>query len=120
MLLLENLPLFCSIFIVKIILIQGHKHFYKERTSKSFLGSLSFLKSSHDKLSIDSPIIDSIVDSFKFFIAKYIKENLQKILRTVLETRILSSNKLYKKLLKAKSPDVYCGKFHIEYYNFYQ
>ena len=64
--------------------------------------------------------IDSIVDLFEPLIANYIKENLQKILKTVLEARFPPSDKLCKKLLKAKSSDIYCNKSHIEYYNFYQ
>ena len=51
-------------------------------------------------------------------VAKYTKEDLQKILRTVLEARALSSDGPREKPLKARLPDLYCGKSHIECYNF--
>ena len=62
---------------------------------------------------MNPPIVES---SF----AKYTEENLQKILRTVLEAQALPSDGSRKKLLKARLPDVYCGKSYMECYNFCQ
>ena len=52
--------------------------------------------------------------------AKYTKEDLQRILKAVLEAQVPVYNEARKKPLKARSPDVYCGKSHMEYYNFCQ
>ena len=38
----------------------------------------------------------------------------------VLKARVSSSDGPREKSLKAKSPDMYCDKFHMEYYNFCQ
>ena len=84
----------------------------RERTSKGPLGSSPPLESSHD----EGPVNPSV----EFFIAKYKEEDLQKILRTVLKVRAPSFDSLCEKLLKARSPHVYCGKSHIECYNFCQ
>ena len=71
------------------------------------------MESSYDKTPINSPAIE-------LPIAKYTEEDLQRILKTVLKARVPLSNTPRKKLLKARSPDVYHGKSHMEYYNFCQ
>ena len=54
-------------------------------------------------------------------ISKYTKEDLQRILKTVLEVRALTTFEGPRdKPLKARSPDMYRGKPHMEYYNFCQ
>lgn len=100
--------------------IRGHKHFCKKHIFEGLLESSSLPKSRYDKLSVDFFIVDPIVDFLKFFITKYIEEDLQKILRMVLKTRVFFSNKLNEKSLKARLPDIYYNKSYIEYYNFYQ
>lgn len=60
-----------------------------------------------------------------FFIVNYLEDNIQHILKTVFETRspitiIAPFERSWKRLLKAKFPNIYCGKTHIECYNFYQ
>lgn len=49
---------------------------------------------------------------------KYIEEDLQKILKTVLKAHILFFNGPHKKLLKVRLSDIYYDKSHIKYYNF--
>ena len=59
---------------------------------------------------------------------RYSEADLQRIVKTVLETKppAFASQPLVfldgprKKLLKARFPEQYCGKTHIEYYNFIQ
>ena len=62
-------------------------------------------------------------------VAKYSKNNLQRTLRTVLEAQTpapasapapATSKKPQNKPLKARSPDIYCGKSHMDCYNFCQ
>lgn len=54
-------------------------------------------------------------------VCKYIKKDLQRILKTVLEVQAPTASKEpWDKSLKARSLDIYCEKFHIECYNFYQ
>ena len=101
-----------------MILIWDHRYFYKKRTSKGFLRFSSFFKSSYNKPFVDFSIVNFIISLFNPFIAKYIKENLQKILRTILEAYISLFVGPYEKLLKARSPNVYCNKSYIECYNF--
>ena len=72
----------------------------------------------HDKLLINFIITDLIADLFESFIIKYKKKNLQKIFKIVLKTRVFLSNKLYKKLLKTRSSNIYYSKSYIKYYNF--
>ena len=90
--------------------IRGRGRPHRERISESLLGSSSPPESSHDETPVnflaESPV------------AKYTEENLQKILRTVLEARTPPSDGPRKKPLKARSPDVYRSKSHIECYNF--
>lgn len=78
------------------------------------------MESNYDKPPVDFPIIDLIVGFFGPFIAKYMEENLQKILKTVLKACAPLSDRPCKKPLKVRSLDVYYNKFHIEWYNFYQ
>ena len=67
-----------------------------------------------------SPIVDSGAGSVGLFIAKYIEEDPQQILKAVLEAQVPTSNKPHEKLLKARLPNVYCSKSHIECYNICQ
>ena len=61
-------------------------------------------------------------------VPKYSEDDLQRILKTVLEARTPTPapapapivSKLPQDKLKARFPDVYCGKFHMDYYNFCQ
>ena len=61
-------------------------------------------------------------------IPKYSKDNLQRILKAVLEVRTLApalalalaTSAEPQNKLKAFAPDVYCEKFHMDCYNFYQ
>ena len=82
-----------------------------ERTSKNPWRSSPSLEFSHDKTLVNLLAIEPLV-------AEYTEENLQRILKMVFEAQALPSDGLHKKLLKAKLPNVYCGKFYIEYYNF--
>ena len=106
----------CSIPTTRMTSIRGCGCPRKERTSEDPLGSSLSPGSSYDK----APIDPLAVGPFKLSIAKYTKEDLQKILRTVLETQTLPSNGPREKPLKVISPDVYCGKSHMECYNFCQ
>ena len=72
--------------------------------------------SSHDKVSVDP----TVVGPSKLLVAEYIKKDLQKILRTVLEAQAPPFDGSCEKSLKARLLDRYCGKSHIEYYNFCQ
>lgn len=105
---------------VRITLIQSCKQFYKECTFKRLSTFLFFPKSNYNKHLFDSLIIDFIVDFSRLSIAKSTEKDLQKIFRLVLKTQALFFNELCKKLFKIKSPNLYCGKSHIEFYNFYQ
>lgn len=63
----------------------------------------------------------AIIAVAPFLILNYPKENLKQILKTVLEAQAsITSEESINKLLKARFPDVYCGKSHMECYNFYQ
>ena len=74
------------------------------------------LELSHDKVLVNLPTISSP----KLTAAKYTKKDLQKIFKIVIEARAFPLNRTRKKSVKIRSPGVYCGKFHIECYNFYQ
>ena len=87
--------------------IQGRKRPRRERISKRFSPPP---ESIHDETPVNPPTVEP-------FVAKYTKEDLQRILRTVFKAQVLSDN-AREKPLKARSPDVYCGKSYIEYYNF--
>ena len=69
----------------------------------------------YNKAPVDSPISLSTP-----LVAKYTKEDLQKIFRTILEAQASSSDRPYEKQLKARSPEIYYGKSHMECYNFCQ
>ena len=97
-------------------LIRGRKCTCRERTSKDLLGSSPPPKSSHNKALVN-PLA---IGPSKPPITKYIKENLQKIFKTVLEAQAPPFDRPREKLLKARLFDVYCDKFHMEYYNFCQ
>lgn len=99
--------------------IQSCRYLCKEHNSENFLESSILSKSSYNKLSVDSSIINFIIDSSELFITKYIKKNLKKILKIVLEAYISLFDKSCKKLLKAKLYKIYYDKFYMEYYNFY-
>lgn len=103
---------------IKITSIRGHRCLYKKRITESLLGSLLLLKSSNDKLLIDSLIDNLIVDSFKLFVTKYIEEILQKIFKTVLETCDPFFDLPRERLLKARLSDVYYNKLYMNYYKF--
>ena len=93
--------------------IRGSECPCRERTSKVLSGSSPLLESNYDKTPVNPPAVE-------LFVTKYIEKDLQKIFRTFLEARAPSSDGLCKKPLKARLPNVYCGKSHIEYYNFCQ
>ena len=94
--------------------IQVRGCFYRERISKGLLQSLPFLESSHNEALV-GPLI---IGTSKSLVAKYIKKDLQKILRTILKARVPPSDKPHEKLLNAKSHDVDRSKSYIECYNF--
>ena len=85
----------------------------RKRISKDPLGSSSPPESNHDETPVNPPAVEPLV-------SKYTEEDLQRILRTVLETRALPFDGPRKKPLKARLPDVYRGKSHMECYNFCQ
>ena len=92
--------------------IQGRGRPHQERTSKGPSGSSLPPESSHDETPVNPPAEPPV--------AKYTEEDLQKIFRTVLKARAPPSDGSREKLLKARSPDVYSGKSHMECYNFCQ
>ena len=92
--------------------IQGRGRPCQERTSKSQSGPSPPLESSFDEAPVNPPAEPPV--------ANYTKEDLQKILRTVLEAQAPPFDVSREKPLKAKLPNVYCGKFHMECYNFCQ
>ena len=92
--------------------IQGHGHPCKKRTSEK--------SSPPPEFNYDKALVDPFVGRSTPLIAKYTKKNLQKIFKIVLKAQAPPYNGLYKKLLKARSPGIYCNKSHIESYNFYQ
>ena len=91
--------------------IQSRRRLCRERISKSPLGSLFPPESSYNKTPVNPPTVKPLV-------AKYLEENVQKILKTVLKVQAPPSDRLCKKPLKTRLPDVYCGKSHMECYNF--
>ena len=93
--------------------IQGRGRLCREPASESLSGSSPPLESSHDKALVNPIAIEPPI-------AKYTEEDLQRILRTVLEARAPPSDGAREKPLKARSPDVYRGKSHMECYNFCQ
>ena len=101
-------PLF-STPTTRMTLIRGRGGPCRKRTSE---GSSPLPEFIHDKTPVNPPTEPPV--------AKYTEEDLQKILRTVLEARAPPFDGPREKPLKARSPDVYCGKSHIECYNFCQ
>ena len=89
--------------------IRGRGRACKERTSE---GSSPPPESIYDETPVNPPAVKPPVP-------KYTEEDLQKILRTVLEARAPSDG-AREKPLKARLPDVYCGKSYMECYNFCQ
>ena len=62
-----------------------------------------------------------VVSATIFPVLKYTEKDLQRIFKTVLEAQVPTiAEEPWDKLLKARSPDVYQEKSHIEYYNFCQ
>ena len=92
-----------------MILIRGRGCPHRKRTSKR---SSPLPESIHDETLVNPPTVEPPV-------AKYTEKDLQKILRTVLEVQAPSDGAC-EKPLKTRSPDVYCGKFYMECYNFCQ
>ena len=92
--------------------IQGRGRLRRERTSKGLLGSSPPPESIHDETPVNPPA--------EPLVTKYTEENLQRILRTVLKAQAPPFDGPREKPLKARSSDVYCGKSHMEFYNFYQ
>ena len=90
--------------------IQGRGRPRQESTSEGLLGSLLPPESSHDEAPVKL--------SAEPLIAKYIEKDLQKIFRTVFEAQAPSSDGPHEKPMKARLSDVYCGKSHMEHYNF--
>ena len=102
-----------STLTTRITSIQSRGRPRRERTSKGLLESSPPPESSHDKTPANSPTVKSPI-------AKYTKEDLQKIFKTVFKAQALPFYNVCKKTLKAKSPDIYCGNSHMECYNFCQ
>ena len=90
-------------------LIRGRGRPRRERTSEGSSPPPEFI---HDETPVNPPTLKSLI-------AKYTEENLQRILRTVLKARP-PSDSAREKPLKARLPNVYYGKSHIECYNFCQ
>ena len=90
--------------------IQSRGRFCRKRTSKGLLGSSSLPESSYNETLVNLPA--------KPPITKYTEKDLQRILRTVLKAWAPPCDGSREKQLKARSLDVYCGKSHMECYNF--
>ena len=90
----------------------------KERISEA--PSEPSLSAGSDYEGAVSPIVDPGAGSVGPSMAKYTEEDLQRILKAVLEAQVPVYNEPREKPLKARSPDVYRGKSHIECYNFCQ
>ena len=98
--------------------VRGRGRPCKERISEA--SSKPSVSAGSDYKGVVSPIVDPSAGSIGPLVAKYTKEDLQQILKAVLEAQVPASNEPCEKLLKAKSLDVYRGKSHIECYNFCQ
>lgn len=115
-------------------LVQGCSRHRWKHSSVAFLNS-----SSPPKSELSNQLVRPSKE--KLFIAvvlptapavpKYIEKDLQQFFKIVLETQTFApvsapaptfatSKKFRNKLLKACSPNVYSGKFHIDFYNFSQ
>ena len=93
--------------------IRGRGRPCRKCISKGLLKSSPPPKSSHDKTLVNPPAVKPPV-------AKYIEEDLHRILRTVFKAQAPPFDNAREKLLKGRLPDVYYGKSYIEYYNFCQ
>ena len=93
--------------------IQSRGRPCREHASEGLSGSSPPPESSYDEALVNPSAVEPPV-------AKYTEEDLQRIFRTVLEARAPPSNGACEKPLKARSPDVYRGKSHMECYNFCQ
>ena len=89
--------------------------------------SSSLDHSKQDKL--NKLLQDSISGPFALLnMPKYSKKDFQQIFKTVLEFRtsppalqpLIFPDKPYKRPLKARFPDLYCGRCYMECYNFWQ
>lgn len=104
--------------------IQGYGRSCKEHSSIALSDSFSLLELDN-KLS-NQPVGPSrqdfaVVPAVIPFVPKHNQEDLQKILKTVLEAQALTtSEKSRDKPLKTCSSNVFYGKSHIKCYNFCQ
>lgn len=69
--------------------IQGHEYSYRKRFSKNLSKSLPLPGSDYNKFSVNfflaDPIVNHVIGPSRSPVAKYTKENLQIILKTILE-----------------------------------
>ena len=98
--------------------VRSRGRLHKERISET--PSKFSLSAGSDYESAVSPIVDPSAGSLGPPMAKYTEEDLQRILKVVLETEVLVYNKSCEKPLKTRSSDVYRGKSYMECYNFCQ
>ena len=89
--------------------IQSRSRRRKEHISEA--PSEPSLSARSDYKSAVSPIVDPGAGPVGPIVAKYTEEDLQQILKAVLEAQVPASNEPLEKLLKARSPDVYCNHF---------
>lgn len=110
----------------KITSVQGHDHLHKERPFIALLDSFSSSQSD-DKL-FDQPdepqktiFPIAVIVITAPPVPKYTKEELQQILKPVLEAQAsITSKESENRLLKAYFPDDYYKKSYIECFNFCQ
>ena len=93
----------------------------------------------HASTATVAPVIAPLIvsSSINSSVVRYLENNLQQIVRTIFEARVLLLSALapvstsvvaaasyyegpYERLLKAWFPDIYWGKTHLECYNFFQ
>lgn len=104
--------------------IRGRGRFQRERFSIALPNSFSspqseFFKQPAGPLGAKFP--DAVIPTATFAIPKYVEEDLQQILKIVLEVWTLAtSEEPQDKLLKARSLNVYYERSYIECYNFCQ
>lgn len=103
-----------------ITFIQSRWQLYKKHISKYFSKFLPPPKSNHHKPPVNLSISDLIIYFFRLFVAKYIKKDLQKILKIILKVGVLPFDRPCKKFLKIRWPDVYCNKSYMKYSNLCQ
>ena len=90
----------------------------KERISEAPFEPL--LSAGSDYKGAVSPIVDPGASFVGPFMAKYTEEDLQRILKAVLEAQVPVYNKPRKKPLKTKSLDMYRGRSYMACYSFCQ